>query len=191
MLTSIAHWWSFGVLTAVVVAAAAVDIKTGKIHNLITYPAIAAGLIGHALVGGLTGRPGVMGLGDALAGLALGSTLILAWLAGGIGGGDAKLTAAIGALMGWRFTLSAMFWGFVVAALMAVIVMIRKRIVRRTLGRIWRFVALAFTPGKPADPATADSPKIPFGLAICIGSAVAVVEALLLGPGGLKLLQGM
>jgi prepilin peptidase CpaA len=191
VLTFVAHWWSFGVLAVVVVAAAVADLKTARIYNVITYPAAAAGLIGHALVGGLTGTDDVMGLAGAAAGLAMGSVLILAWLAGGIGGGDVKLMAAVGALMGWRFTLSAMFWGFLVAALMAVIVMIRKRIVLRTLGRIWRFVILAFTPGKPASPAMADSPKIPFGLALCIGSAISVAEALLGGPGAQKLLLGI
>jgi len=191
VLDFVAHWWSFGVLAALLVAAAVADVKTGKIHNVITYPAIAIGLIGHTLVGGPTGADGLMGLTDSLAGLALGSVLIAAWLAGGIGGGDAKLMVAVGALAGWRFTLSAMFWGFLVAALMAVIVMISRRIVRRTLGRIFRFLILLFTPGKPADPATADSPKIPFGLALCIGSAIGLMEALVWGPGARKLILGM
>jgi len=183
--------WPFAVLAVVVVASAVADLRTGKIHNVITYPAVALGLIGHTLVGGWSGKDNMMGLADALVGLVLGSVLILAWLAGGIGGGDAKLMAAVGALMGWRFTLAAMFWGFLIAALMAVVVMIRKRIVFRTLGRIWRFIILAFTPGKPASPATADSPKIPFGLALCIGSVLSAAEVAWQGPLAARLILGI
>jgi prepilin peptidase CpaA len=161
-----------------VVAAAVADIKTGKVHNVITYPAIAIGLIGHTLAGYLTGADGLLGFVSALAGLAVGSTLILAWLAGGVGGGDAKLMAAVGALMGARFTIAAMFWGFLAAAAMALAVMIRKRVVIRTLVRIWRFLCLAVTPGKPASPVLADSPRVPFGLALCIGAAGAVIQEL-------------
>ncbi len=185
------QWWPFIVLAAVVSIAAVTDIRSGRIHNVITYPAVAIGLIGHTLAGGLRGSENAMGLIGSLAGLAIGSTLLVAWLAGGIGGGDAKLMAAVGALAGWRFTLSAMFWGFLIAALMAVFVMVRKRITIRTLGRIWRFLILSLTPSKPASPVIADSPKIPFGLALCIGSAMAIAEALIRGPAAQKLILGI
>jgi hypothetical protein len=57
--------------------------------------------------------------------------------------------------------------------------MIAKRITRRTLGRIWRTLVLLFTPGGTLKPPVAeDSPKIPLGLAFCIGAGVALVEAL-------------
>jgi len=114
-----------------------------------------------------------------LAGLAVGfGPLLVAWLAGGIGGGDAKLMAAVGAMTGWEFTLTAMFYGFAVAALMGLAVMLRRRILRRTLLRVLRFLYLAFTPARPADPSAPDSPKIAFGLALCIGSAITLVETL-------------
>ncbi len=187
----LAATWPFGVLAVVLVAAAVTDVRSGKIYNVVTYPALAVGLIGHTLVGRLTGTDSDMGLLGALGGLAVGSTLLVAWLAGGIGGGDAKLMAAVGALTGWRFTVEAMLWGFVVAALMAVIVMVRRRIVRQTLGRIWRFLFLAMTPSRPASPATEASPRIPFGLALCIGSAVALARALVMGPDGATLIPGL
>jgi prepilin peptidase CpaA len=184
--------WSFGLLGVVLIAAAACDVRSGKIPNVLTYPAVAAGLIAHTLSGGLTGAGGAMGLAGSLLGLAAGFLpMLAAWLAGGVGGGDAKLMAAVGALAGWRFAISALLFGFVVAAVMAVAVMVRRRIVRRTLGRVLRFVVLAFTPGRPADPAAADSPKVPLGLALCIGSALALAEALLRGPRAGKLILGI
>lgn len=185
--------WAYGVLGIVLVIAAVTDIRRGKIHNMLTYPAIAIGLIGHTLVGGLEYQgERQLGLIGSACGFAAGFGPMLAvWLAGGIGGGDAKLMGAVGALAGWRFALAAMFFGFAIAALMAVVVMVRRRIVRRTVGRILRFLFLVFTPSRPADPATADSPKVAFGFALCIGSAIALIEVLLKGPVAEKLWFGI
>lgn len=182
--------WAYGVLAVVLVASAVTDVRSGKVYNIVTYPAAAAGLIGHTLAGGLAGDGGrtTLGLLGALAGLAVGFVpMLLAWWAGGIGGGDAKLMGAVGALTGWRFALAAMFFGFVTAGIMAVVVMVVRRRTRATFGRIWRFLYLTLTPAGPADPAAPDSPKIPFGAALCVGSAAALVEVLLRGPVAQKL----
>ena len=179
-----AYLWALGVLAVLVIAGAYTDVRRGKILNALTYPAVAIGLIGHTVTGGMNGTAlSPLGLLGSLAGLAAGFLpLLLVWRAGGIGGGDAKLMGAVGALTGWKFTLAAMFYGFFVAALMAIAVMIRARIVRRTLGRIWRFLCLAMVKARPADPASPDSPKIPFGLALCIGTALHLVDYLFGGP---------
>ena len=187
--------WAYGALAVLLVVGAVTDIRAGKILNAVTYPAAAVGLIGHAVVGGLVGRGGStsLGLSGSAFGLAVGfGPMLLAWLAGGVGGGDAKLMGAVGALTGWRFTLAAMFYGFLVAGLMAVAVMVKQRIVRRTMGRIFRSVYLALMPGKgTVGPPTTDSPKIAFGLALCIGSAAALVEVMLRGPMAGKLFAGI
>jgi len=183
--------WAYVVLIVVLLVSAVTDIRGGKIYNWITYPAMALGLIGHALFGGLSAGEESIGLFGSLAGLAVGFLpLVLAWSAGWIGGGDAKLMGAIGALGGWRLAVAAMFYGFVVGALMAVIVMTRRRVVRRTLGRIGRFLYLALAPGAGTKLETKDSPTVPFGLALCIGGAAAVVEAIVRGPAAPKWILG-
>ncbi len=175
--------WALVVLAAVLIAASVTDVRSGKIYNYLTYPAIAIGLIGHTLVGGLTGGEDRLGFVGALAGFGVGFIpMLVAWFAGGINGGDAKLMGAVGALAGWRLTLAAMFYGFAVAALMAVAVMLQRHVLKETMGRIVRFLYLCMTPGRPPDPATKDSPKVPFGLALCIGTALAIVETLIRGP---------
>ncbi len=192
--TAMGQWvldmWSMCVLGAVLLVGAVTDVRTGKVYNWITYPAIAVGLIGHALVGGVWGQEGArIGLAGSLAGLGVGfGPMLAAWLAGGIGGGDAKLMGAVGALGGWRFALAAMFYGLLVAAVMGLVVMLKQRIFRRTLMRVGRFLLLLVTPAKPGDPGTADSPKLPFGLALCIGGGMALAEILWRGPVARKLL---
>ena len=184
--------WYLGVLAIVAVTAAVTDLRRGIISNWLTYPAIAVGLIGHTLVGGVGGFDGRMGLVGAAAGLAAGFLpMLAAWLAGGIGGGDAKLMAAFGALAGWRFAISIMFYGLAVGALMALVVMLRRRILAQTLGRILRFAWLLLASAKPADPATASSAKVPFGLALCIGAVLALVEVALRGQLAGKLVLGI
>ena len=195
MLAQSAAWWAYWpyyVLAVMLLTASLTDVRQGRIPNWITYPSVLAGLAGHTIVGGLTGRgPLELGLAGSAGGLAVGFLpLMVAWLAGGIGGGDAKVMGAVGALTGWRFTLAAMLYGFFVAAMMAMIVMIRKKTTRRTLGRIWRFLVLLLTPGPTVDPAAKSSAKIPFGLALCIGAALAMIEVLWRGPVAKKLLLG-
>jgi len=163
-----------------VVSAAVIDLRFGKVPNWLTYPAVLVGLAGNSWPGGLHAGPGSLGLLGALAGLAAGfGPLLIFWLAGGIGGGDAKLMGAIGAIGGWRFVLAAMLYGFIVAAMMAVIVMVRKGLVRRTFRRVWQLLVLLVMPGaKPADPSR-DSPTIPFAVALCVGALGAIAELLL------------
>ncbi len=182
-MPAIVDLWPYVVLGVALVVASVTDLASQKIYNWTTYPAIALGLIGHTLAGGLAGGEGQLGLLGSLAGFAVGfGPLLVAWMAGGINAGDVKLMGAVGALAGWRFTLETMFFGFAAAAVMALIVMLRRRIVLDTLRRIGRFLYLSFSPNKPSDPSTAESPKIPFGFALCIGAAVAMADALLRGP---------
>ena len=177
-----AEMWAYGVLVVVLVAAAIDDIRTSKIHNWITYPAVLAGLIGHCFGGtDLHGRP--LGFVAALVGLMVGfGPMFIAWRAGGVGGGDAKLMGAVGALAGWEFALGSLFYGFAVAGVMAIFVMLRRRITKRTLGRIWRFLWLLMIRTKPSDPSEADSPTIAVGLALAIGAALELIDVLFDGP---------
>lgn len=90
-------------------AAALQDLRRGTISNWINLTAIAGGLIYH------TTRQGAPGLVTAAGGTLAGFAVFLAfyWM-GGMGGGDLKLMAAFGALLGPP--------GILVAALLASII---------------------------------------------------------------------
>jgi prepilin peptidase CpaA len=71
------------------------DVRQRRIPNLITGPAMVAGLMLHTLYGGWRG------LGDAtLAGLIAGGIFLIFFLAGGMGAGDVKLMTAVGCIAG-------------------------------------------------------------------------------------------
>jgi len=71
------------------------DLRERRIPNRVTAPAMAAGLMMHWIAGG------PRGLADAaLAGLIAGSLFLVFFVAGGMGGGDVKLMAAIGCISG-------------------------------------------------------------------------------------------
>jgi prepilin peptidase CpaA len=90
---------TFVVLAAALVAAFT-DIVKFKVYNYLTLPLMVAGLAYH----GITGGPSAL-LGSAFGLLLGGGLLMIFFLMGGMGGGDVKLMAAIGAWLGGMMTL--------------------------------------------------------------------------------------
>ena len=96
----------FIVVTAVLVAAVT-DIWKFKVYNLLTLPLLATGLLYHGLRYEIT---------DSLLGILFGfAALVPLYLVGGMGGGDVKLMAAVGAWLGMPLT----FYVFIASSLAA------------------------------------------------------------------------
>jgi prepilin peptidase CpaA len=95
-------------------SAMAEDLRRGVIPNWLAAGGVAAGLV----CGWWSG--GVQGAGVALAGTLAGFAVFLAlhWM-GGLGGGDVKLMAAFGALLGPKGILGAALWAAVAGGLLA------------------------------------------------------------------------
>jgi prepilin peptidase CpaA len=108
---------------AVCVVAAVIDLWRGTIPNALTYPLLIVSPCFHFGLAWADGRPFTAALGAAglsLAGLALCSAVpLFMWWKGAIGGGDLKLFAAIGALLGPSVGFEAELYVFVLAALIA------------------------------------------------------------------------
>lgn len=168
-----------GAAFALAAAASVVDVRRGLVPNWLTLPVVLAALVIHTLAGRLAGGSWWSGGGDwqglsgALLGLAVGYLpMAVCQLAGGIGGGDAKLMGAVGALIGGWAAVHVLVLSFLAAALIAVVIMIRRRVVRQTLRRVWHTLMLVLSGVKPADPTAKDSPKVPFAVAVWIAAAV-------------------
>lgn len=114
-------------LLAALAVVSVLDLSTRTIPDVITIPGLLYGLL-------LSLGPGPSTPREALLGVLVGGgvPLVLALVSrGGIGGGDVKLLAMLGAVLGWRGVMLA-FVLSQVAALVAIAVMsaARRRLVR-------------------------------------------------------------
>ncbi|MEX2673001.1 MAG: A24 family peptidase [Phycisphaeraceae bacterium] len=188
-LVSMAHpITAMVLLVGVLIAAAVADVRTGKVRNTLTYAAVLAGFalaaIGGWFAGGLSGM--AMELNGSLIACVVavvGFALIFAM--GGLGGGDVKLMAAVGAISGdWRIVFATTVYAFVIGAVMAVGIMVGKGIVRETAQRIFVAVLLGGPSASPnastaAEENVEQGGGVPFAVAIALGGCVAGVELLL------------
>jgi len=167
---------AFTLLTLVLLIAATTDCKHGKVYNKLTLPAIVVGLV-FWLVAGLTG--GDRGITDALIGFASGLIpFAIIMMLGGLGGGDVKLMAAVGALSAsWECVLSTAFYGMLMAMVLAVVIMIHAGVVKQTFSRI---LGALLSSAARVRPNLADTEhKVPFGAAVAVGGLIAGAEQLL------------
>ena len=89
------------ILTMVLLMAVVMDLRSSRIPNWLTFPAMGFALAGHAWLNNMDG------ILFSLAGLGMGlGALFLVLSCGGIGAGDVKLMAAIGAFVGVYGVLS-------------------------------------------------------------------------------------
>lgn len=122
----LAHWgeallenWSIWLVSAVLVVAAIIDGLQLKVPNRLTYPLIFSGWIYSLMFFGFEG------LGWSLLGTAIGLALLLpAYAIGGMGAGDVKLLAGVGAWIYASHTFSAFVVSAVIGALMAIVMVL-------------------------------------------------------------------
>jgi prepilin peptidase CpaA len=153
------------------VAASIDDLWRRQISNWIPCSAFAGGLILHSV------QHGWRGAGSALAGALAGASVFLVfYLLGGMGGGDVKLMAGFGALLGVQQLFQAALWTAGCGGLMALAV-----IAARAIGDWWASSNRARA-GKPAaGPLTVQQARqadsIPYAPAIAAGVWLSLVAA--------------
>ena len=110
------------------------------------------------------------GLRSALLGTLLGLALLLPFvLSRSLGAGDWKLAGALGACLGPRELVGVLMGTILIAGFMAVVVVIWKGRLLRTLRNIGWMLAAFFHLRMPGAEVSLDSPhstKIPFGVAL-------------------------
>ena len=108
--------WHVKVVSAVMIWAAWIDGKELRVPNWLTFPMVLTGLIYGTCVGGW------QGLGFALLGMCVGLlTMLPIYSVGGMGAGDVKLMAGLGAWLGYEVAFNAFLWTVIVGAIMALI----------------------------------------------------------------------
>lgn len=172
-------WVALGVSAGVMVTIVIADLRSMRIPNKLTYPAAMAGLILHTAASFQNPQMSwYEGLLESMAGFGLGFfILFLGFLFGGIGGGDVKASAALGALSGLSTTMLGLLYMGLVAGAMALSIMIWKGKLFASLRNMSRFFLTALTPGLSVEmPKEENSDPFPLGLAISGGFAWAMVE---------------
>ncbi|MGH7230003.1 MAG: A24 family peptidase [Nitrospiraceae bacterium] len=119
------------ILAAVLFIAVVTDLKSCRIPNWLTVPAMACGLLVHTLFDGQSG------LIMSLEGLGLGLGLFLVfYVMGGMGAGDVKLMAAIGSILGPAGVLSVAVMTGLLGGVYAAAAMIANWGLRETVQRV-------------------------------------------------------
>jgi prepilin peptidase CpaA len=156
------------VVVATGLAACVVDLRTRRIPNALTLPVAAVGVLFGLTTTGLDGGA------SALAGLAVGLCLFLPfYLLGGLGAGDVKLLAALGAWLGPAATAWTAIYGTIAGGVFAIIVAFGAGYLRQLAANLWlllvhwrasgvrRFDALTLEHGR--------GPKLAYAVPITVG----------------------
>ena len=124
------------VVILILVISIITDLRYRKILNIVTLPAILGGCFYHFYTAGLegfyfSGQGFLVGLG----------LLIFPFLMGGIGAGDVKLLAAIGAWKGTFFIFYTGIYAGIIGGLIALLIILKRREFVFTLKRMLFSVA--------------------------------------------------
>lgn len=110
------------ILVIVLLISLYTDIKSRKILNIITLPTIIFGFVYNFYISGFEGF--LFSGKGFLVGLCV---LMIPYLLGGMGAGDVKLMAAIGALMGTSFVFYSFIYTALIGGLIGLLLIIKKR----------------------------------------------------------------
>lgn len=158
------------------------DIKSRRIPNYLTLGTALAGL------GFQAGLHGWSGLGSGLLGMVLGFAFLIAFYAmGGMGAGDVKALAALGAWLGPAKTFELFIYMAIFGGLLSIVVLWRQKQLWPNLKQGWSslknrflsYVLLRPHKGLERPPAAKQSPitgGIPYAVALAAGMVVLLVR---------------
>ena len=150
--------------------AAFTDWHEHKIYNKLLFPAFLIALLLHIVQGGISI------LANSLLGAAVGfALLLLPYLMGGMGAGDVKLLAVIGAFGGVPFVLTSFLYGAIIGGLISVFLLARRKAMVSTLKHFLLFLPLRQKPQHISEAKNnARQEKFPYGIAIALGTLLAL-----------------
>jgi prepilin peptidase CpaA len=174
--------WHHYIVAMVCLVCAVTDVRSGKIYNAVTYPAIVFGIVHNAL----SADRGI--IISSLAGFLAGFLPFgIAAARGLIGGGDVKLFAAIGAMAGFFFLLDCLFNCFIIAGIYILLLFVWQKIRKSDPAGSAAAFGLRNS-SSAADEAdtqvTFRKRQIRLGVFVFIGVCLSLVSILLLGGSG-------
>jgi prepilin peptidase CpaA len=154
-------------LAVILAIAATTDLAQRKVYNWLTLPGMILGL---GLNGWFYGWPG---LGAAGLGLAAGGLIFSPFFYfGGMGAGDVKLMAVVGACLGWVFVINAAIYTALVGGLAAIVFLLLQGKLVNTLLHLGRVLTSIFKPRGNLEPLSRSDP-LPYAVFIALGAVLA------------------
>jgi prepilin peptidase CpaA len=149
------------------------DLRTRRIPNYLTLGTAVAGLAYNFLSHGFSG------LADGFLGMLLGCAfLILPYLWGGMGAGDVKALAALGAWLGPKLTIFLFCYMGIAGGVIALGYLAWQGNLREKIKQGWTFMlnlVLCRVDGPPRPPSPNQFTEgIPYGVAIAVGMLILV-----------------
>jgi prepilin peptidase CpaA len=170
----LAENWPIWFVTITLVVAAVIDGMKLKVPNWITFPMIVSGWIYSAT---LSPYAGVEGLTYSLIGTAVGLALLMpAYAIGGMGAGDVKLLAGVGAWVWGTVTLYAFAVSAIVGGIIAVCMVLAGKGWDKHQNQFWMICNEIMTVKDPEKLATIAAERkptmmlLPYGIPIAIGT---------------------
>jgi len=160
-------WVSVGIA----LAACVTDLRVRRVPNVLTLGAAGAALVYHGATAGTSGL--------LLAGLGWGLGLLLylpLFALRGIGGGDVKLLAALGAWLGPSMVLWVAAFGAIAGGVFALVVSAMHGYTRQAFSNVWgllsywRVMGVTTHPGLTLDATTA--PRLPYAVPMAAGLGI-------------------
>lgn len=147
----------------------AFDLKSRRIPNLLTGPALLMGLSMHTAFGGW-----MQMLNALAAGLICGGVFLVFYLAGGMGAGDVKLMAAVGCIGGLQHVPYLLVLTAISGGVMALCLALLRGQLRQTLTNVMELTSHHRHQGLQPHPdlnlANTHTLRLPYALAIAGGS---------------------
>ncbi|MHC0036748.1 A24 family peptidase [Pseudoneobacillus sp. C159] len=165
--------WLNLVLISLLVICVTTDLKNRKIYNKVLLPAFVIAMIYHVITAGLAG------LTSSILGALVGfSILLIPYFMGGMGAGDVKLLAVIGAIKGIGFVLTTAIFMAVAGGIIGLCILLFRKGVIFRLKQIFYF--MVFRRQGVESPFGFDKEGLrtnfPYGVAIAIGALIAIYD---------------
>jgi len=161
----------------VALAGAASDVRAKRIPNWFTYSTLMSALLIRFTFAGWMGlERGALGM------LAAGGIFFILFLLKAMGGGDVKLIAAVAAWAGNEQVVTILLASAMAGGVLAVVYAVAGRRVRQTVLNTMELVGHHLNSGLQPHPSLnvrdADSMRVPYGLAIAMGTIFCAGNAL-------------
>jgi prepilin peptidase CpaA len=164
---------TYAVAIVIGLAACVTDLRSRRIPNVLTFGGALAAIVFH------TATAGTAGLVSSLAGWVLGVAFFsLPFVLGGMGGGDVKLLAALGAWLGPELTIWVALYTGIAGGVLAFIVALIRGYLRQALANLrllfvhWSVMGI----GRVDEVSLAGSkgPRLAYAVPIFVGMVVAL-----------------